>query len=236
MNLLTAIQTNDMSFKKETEQLRRIKAINDQENEATRNFNQTKTTCEAEEARIKADLAAFEETASLRKKELTNEVLSLEERRAEAMKPIHEIRKEAEESLAAVTAKASNLTIREEAIVKAEREIVERMLAVTEKEDAIEDTIDGLNKREERIASEEETLKLSAGNLSSKWFEYHAIAHELNRDRLKLDKERDAQQSANKAVRDGLEAFKEELNKERIALIDAYAALAKAKEEILGHK
>ena len=163
---------------------------------------------------------------------LEREIKTLEAKKAEAMKPIDEIRTEAEQMLKSLK---DEKAITENQRVENERalEVIEdRMDELTDQSAKQTEKEVDLKKRESITESAEKILKESSEILNRSWAEYHAAVHSFNQMVEQKDAEYRALKTANEAFKQSLNAEKERLAQEDLGIKDKYAALQRAKEHL----
>ena len=175
MKLLDAEKVKKEKDKAEEDLRRRIKKLTDEEIESTKRLNKVIEEEEKEKKRIAEDLTIVRDAAAaeIKKSVLLAEIKALEERKQEALKPISDLRNEAQRQLD--NAKQSNLDAQSNrARTEQLREIFEdKVDALGEQESSLLEKDRELNKREAGIKSAEDEVSRSTESLSKQWVEYH---------------------------------------------------------------
>ncbi len=234
MKLLDPIQITAEKKKEKTDQHKRIVKLNIAENQAVKRFNIAVKHDKEKRALIDEEFTSYQAKIADLKGNLTKEVSSLETRKKNALKPITELRKEAEKIY------SINVKEKEELVEVRESldEEIERLSVVAEdiidKVGSLEDKKEDINKREVAIIGVEKTLKASTDRLSQNWKKHHNVVHEVNADLSRREKEIVHGKETNKNFKQELDAEAERQKEERRAIKDGYESLARAREEILG--
>lgn len=155
----------------------------------------------------------------------------MEKRKVEALKPINEIQKEAEDLLKNAKSQQSENKKDRKQIDSDREDLVEKTEALVERENDIlyRDTE---SKRKHNLAlAEEKRLKDSTDELSKKWSEFHKAVHKSNTEMTSREKEVEDGRRTN-------ENFKKSLDKKEIEqaehdrqIADRYGTLGRAIEE-----
>jgi uncharacterized phage infection (PIP) family protein YhgE len=232
MKLLDPEKVTAEKKKGEQEIAERIRKLNDEESASVKRLNEAHAKEESEKGRIAKDLIDHQRSTDLRKKELAQEVLALEERRKDALKPIHETQLEVEKRLKEVAEKENQLESDRIALAEARAELSERLEDVSDREAENSEKSRELDDREWMIKAEESKLAESAQSLAEKWSKYHKEIHEANASILQREKDVENGRKSNESVRQSNAEESNLLVQERRALHDGYIALEQAKKHL----
>lgn len=232
MKLLTPEQVKSEKTKDDKERTERVRKLKEEEIALVSRINQLRTEEQTERERIGAETQKMRNEFAGEKCGLEVEILSLKEHRRDLMKPIDEIRKEADIRLKNATDKEADLARRENALATDRQILEERHEALEEREDALAEKSEALDRREVNLKAAEQENKRSAESLSAKWLEYHSAVSKSNAEIERREKEVQDARKVNDAVRESNEAESKRLVQERRALQDGYTALEQAKKHL----
>lgn len=176
MQLLTPDDIKQQKIKGQDESRRRSIMLADEESKQAKLLNLTRQHADEQKKEIAEDLEKFKVEVGAEKAVLIAEVTDLEERKREALKPINEIQKEAENRLATAKEKEADLAKREAALATDREALAERIDAVVEREEENAQKADDLDRRASNLEKEEARAKESEIELSKKWVVYHETA------------------------------------------------------------
>ena len=147
------------------------------------------------------------------------------------MKPITEIRKEADRRLETAITREEAVTERENAVTAREEEVIERIEAVRDTESELSGKAEELDRREKKVREAEQAHKDSQNKLADSWTEYHETVHRTNASLSKREREVEDGRKANDAIRIAQEKRSKEQDAQDRQIKDRYATLQRAIEE-----
>ena len=236
MQLLTPEKVNSDKGREERERRGRIRELSSEETKITQSLNLARAEDESERKRIADDFAKFEEETLSKKKALQEEVHSLEGRKAEALKPVKDIEREAEAILQANKVREVELDQREQDLSEREDELIEKCEDIDDTAELLKEREREIEKREVSLKAEEERARLSSHSLSDKWLEYHKEVAKANAEMKERENKVLAETEANNIIKKELDKKALEQKEKDREIQDRYATLARAQQEILGKK
>lgn len=237
MKLLDPSEIRQEKAESAEQAVERTRKLANEESKLARQVNIARSESTAEIEKINAEVVEHKKQKEQEKALLTQEVEKLKDERAMLLKPIGEIRKQAEEIL--VAAKAHKDEIDREVQI-----VVENRAENQEFAEELEDRREELDEREKKIqkkedATRDEELRIAGATktLSGEWVKYHATVNEFNK---KVDQT--AQKEAELTTKENAIAIRmreqnrreTELNEQDRAIKDKYHSLEVARNEILG--
>ena len=185
---------------------------------------------------IELMFAGDEAEIETRKTVLFQQVKHLESKRDEALKPINEIKKEADKYFEEAKQTVADANKRAFAVKEDTERLVERLEDVADKEAEAHNNLLDLTRRKAGIEAAEAELKRETQAVADKWIKYHEAVLEKTteletRERAILDN-----QKANENYKIQLDLVAEEQRILKIGIKDGYESLERAKEEILKNK
>lgn len=232
MQLLTAEQAKTKNNQTEMERAERVRKMNEEESAISKRLNTAREFEAQEKERIEKSVSETRTKAQLEIKSLEGEIASKRQERADLMKPIHDIRNEAEQRLASAKKAETEVELARETLKKSTAELAERVEAIIDREKAAEERDTDLDNRERKVAIKESAVEKSEKSLNEKWVKYHEAVNGSNLDLERREKEVRDGQKANEVVRQSLAAEGIQLSNDRRALRDGYATLERSKTEI----
>lgn len=232
MKILSQEQVKHTSSRREDERAERVALMRDEETAIAKRLNQAKEDEKEYKKRSLLSLAEIEASTKVKKTILEQEVASLEKRKSEAMRPVRDIQKEAEDLLAENISESKKIKKKSEDINILNDELLERVEKLDEYKDSLDERQSGIEKKELINSTAEKEIESSTKNLSQKWVEFHESVHQQNKDFLRREKDIEAMTKANEVVRESNEKEALRLSKERIAIKDGYVALEQAKKHL----
>ena len=175
MKLLDADKVEKEKDRSEEERRATVKRINDEEIASVRRLNEALAEEKREKTRIAEDLTIARNSAiaETKKSVLLAEIKSLEERRQEALKPIDDLRKEAQEQFEGAKKFNAESQLK---LVRAERlreDFEDKLDSLGDREESVLEKNRELTKREAGGKASEGEVKRSTESLSKQWGEYH---------------------------------------------------------------
>lgn len=236
--LLTSESVKQGSQIQEQEQRARMRDMSAEEERLIKSINELKIAEQEEKDRVKEDVAEFRNKAHIEVVEIDNvivgkkrEVEALEVRREEAMKPIEEVRKEADER----NAKSKE---REEAAALLEKELNDRDEVSLNEIEKFEDRKqlqnereENLDKREEKVKAEEAISKESLAGVNKRWAEFHEVVAVKEKEFDTREAAVNAGEQANLAKAEELEKVSNEQSHQHRQIADKYETLGRARAE-----
>lgn len=233
MQLLSPEEVKDKSALSESDRIIRIGKLNKEESDSVHRTNAAKAHETAEKERIGRELEEAERQAEERKTALLAEIVPLEARKEEAMKPVDALLRRAEAIAGEnVTEKARLSALSTELIDRLEK-VRDREDNVSDREQTAEERHTALDTREKKIEASEEATKTSAESLAQKWVVYHKTVHDTNADLEKREKRVQDGTKANEIIREAQEKRATEQDAFDRQLKDRSATLERAAQEIL---
>ena len=232
MQILTPEAAKKGSTAAEDELRARVRDLSTEEERLVSSVNGLRAEEASEKERITSDMIAFRAEAKAEIAEKESDVIKLEERRAEAMKPVDALEQIAQERVDAANSRHVDLDRREELLVRAENGIIADLEDVHDKVQELDEREDGLDAREDMVKSFEEQTAASAKSLGDKWAEYHATVAAKNAELLTRENAVSTAEATNETAR--MENIKEaaRLRDENRAVRDKYVALEQAKTHL----
>ena len=178
MKLLAAEEVKKESNRSDEERKERVRKLIEEEATVTKRLNDILEKEKVEKKRIADERAVDDGQLAVKKSVLAQEVESLEARKAEALKPIDEKRKEAEKLLADANTAWSDIGKIRAALDERDLSLRERAEAIVDRDEESVERAKNLDGREIGVASAENEVKKSTENLSKSWIEYHKQVHD----------------------------------------------------------
>ena len=223
--------------KRSDEELRsRVEKLKVEETKVAKQLNALKEEERKQKHHLDVFIVETEAQLGVKKTILFQEVESLEKRKEEALKPINEIKNNAEKLLNDARTANDRLNAKNaefDAKFKENNEkITERLEDVIDKEHEISDKSTELDNRELGIKAAETEIKKSTDNLGAEWVKFHEKVYVVNGDLERREKEVEDAKKANDAIRQSNEAEAARLRQEDRAIRDKYVALEQAKQHL----
>lgn len=235
MKLLDAQQVTAEKRKTEESQSERIRRLNKEESDAVKRVNDARDLEAAEKKRLDDLVQDHRNKAAAEICEIDVQISARKRELGVLMKPIDEIRKDAEARLEHAINRDIEVNKREAKLEAQTQDFIELAEKLVTRENEVEERASELDRREEKVQKAEEDTKRSAGNLAVKWGDYHKSVNALNARSEALERQAkeiaDARR-ANEAVREANEKESSRLVQERRAIHDAYIALEQAKKHL----
>lgn len=228
MKLLEAeeVKKNNKVF--ETSQRERVKKLNTEETILTKKFNDAKDKTEKGIQKLDIEYKEFEKSTQEKKKTLLLEVNSLESRRKDALIPIKDKMKKANELLRVAEQREIELDEGKKALKRAQEDLLEKLETITDKESRLAEEDIEIKKRKKILKDAEEKVITSQKSLSEAWAKYHLEVNQANKDLIRREKEVEDQKKANETVREQQEKrAKEQADHDR-QIADRYGTLGRA--------
>lgn len=214
------------------EQTDRIVKLRDAETTATKELNVTREFVEKEKQLLNDELSDHTKKVITKKNELTREVTTLESRRSDALKPITQQKKEADERILLADEKEKDIEIREKDLSEKNSELVDRIGILSDAEQDLIERKSDFNKREQKVKSQEEFNKESTKKLNNLWVKYHKKINESNIDLERREKEINDKIEVDKSLMSTIEKEKLIIIEDKRAVVDLYQALEQAKKHL----
>ena len=232
MQILDPNEIKDTKKQSVDQGQRLIHAISTEEARLNKSISILREEAKVETEKIKTETDAFIREQKERAETMVKEVASLESRREEALKPINDIRIEAETYLIEAKQALGEAKALEEQAKANKDEIIELAEDLKDRESEILDRERKLTNREQRIAEEEKQTRLGTISLSDKWVEFHEKVNEANSELEKresriLDREKVLD------IRDTKQHERETLQDQHDRVIkDRYETLERSVDEV----
>lgn len=234
MKLLDLKTTKKVEAKGVVERIERIDKLHVAETDQAKLLNQKKVFVGEEMERLDVELKEHETITAEKVKVLTLEVTSLESRKVDALKPIKEQKKEAENRILVAEGREETVSNREIAIGEKEEEVLERSDSLSNTEQELNERGITLDDREVNIKSQEELNKQSTGKLNQSWTDFHKEVHGANASLKVREDEVKHQIEANTSFAESLNKKEKDLYAIKIQLQDERGMLNRAWEELKG--
>lgn len=239
MKLLTADEVKTEKTRSDEERALRIQKLEKEESDLTARVNEKRTNIGKEIALLDSQLIERQSLIAKRKLELdaeisalSREVKQLEDRRSEALKPIDEIRQEAEKLLESANRAQADVEADKAELQEGWDHLAVLMEDVTDRETSNVEKSDELDQRERRVAESEARTKESAEKVSQEWLKFHKEVHGANESLARREKGVADRAKANNEFAASLSNKETELMAREIRLKDQYETLARSKKEI----
>ena len=159
---------------------RLVNAISSEEARINKSLNILRAEAKIETEKIKDETNAFIQEQKNRVETSTREVVSLESRRTEALKPIQAIKDEAETYLIEAKQAIGEAKALEEQAKVSRAEIIDLAEDLKDREAEISDRDRKTTAREEKATIEEKQARLGTIAVSDKWVEFYKAVHTVN--------------------------------------------------------
>lgn len=243
MKLLTPNEVNTQKTRSDEERESRIKKLSEEESDLITRVNDARVRSEVEIEKINIEFGGYCRVTKLKGIDLdakiankTKEVESLELRRVEALSPIEQIRKEAEDRLNVVEIKEANLVEREKELEKAHDNLSVLVEDIADRDIISAERTRELDQRENRVVASENHTKMSAEKVANEWLKFHREVHTANQGLAIREKKVADATKSNNAYAIELSKKETDLMAREIALKDKYETLARSQKEILEGK
>lgn len=243
MKLLSPDEVKNDKTRSESERVAHIKKLKEEELLLIRSVNDKRVQVQNEKAILDEGLGAHLRWVASEKVKLDDlistkkrEVESLESRRLEALKPINEIRKKADDRIKIAENRESAVLRDEQTLAKSWEDLSERVENVTDRETLADEKTEELATRERKIIEAESRTKESADNLAEKWLGFHKEVHDANQSLERREKKCADREKSTTAFAQSLSNKETALNAKDAQLKDGFATLDRSREEILTGK
>jgi len=180
MQILDPNEIKDTKKESIVQSQRLVNAISSEEARINKSLNILRAEAKIETAKIKDETNAFVQEQKDRVETATREVVSLESRRTEALKPIQAIKEEAETYLIEAKQALGEAQVLEEQAKASRAEIIDLAEDLKDREAEISDRDRKTTAREEKATIEEKQARLGTIAVSDKWVEFHKAVHTAN--------------------------------------------------------
>lgn len=235
MPLLTPEKAKTDSSSQEEEQRARVRDMSQEEERLVASINILRKEESDTKSEVRESVAKYRNDAQTEVHALTIEVTNLENRRAEAMKPIQQVQQEVDERNASSHTREEALIIREAATTALEKDLNSREAAFLEEAADTKqlqgERDEGLDKREDRIRQEEERSRESLDGLKKRWESFHAAVAEKELELTTRENVVSAGEQANLIRASELRSQALAQTERERGIIDGYATLASAQRE-----
>lgn len=231
MNLLDPNEIKEEKKANADQSQKLIHALSEEEARINKELNLVRESARLEKEKIEAETSTFIESQKTRKEDLIKEVAGLEQRRVEALKPIEQVKTEAETTLETAKKALSRALQREKDADALHEENLDLADDLKDKKEELHDREQRVEKKENINIVEERRLKDSANTLANKWVAFHEA---VNTSNVNFENKEKRIQATEKV----LDIRKAELDKRdvlqtehRRQIRDKYQTLARAIEE-----
>jgi hypothetical protein len=232
MRLLSPEEVADKRDMADADRVARIQVMSQEESDIVKRLNIARALEKEENGRIEKERKEAREKADIEIKTIGAEISSRRQERADLMRPIHDIRKEAEQKLTDADKAQEEVKLAREALEKGSQALAERMEAIVDREKSAEEKDIELDSRERKIEVREKELAASERELGDKWAAYHIAINEANKSLETREKSIKAAQIANETVRKSLEEDAARNASDRKGIKDGYATLERTRIEL----
>jgi hypothetical protein len=241
MKLLSAPQVVQAKIDTENKKLKYIKSLHKQEADLLARLNHLKEFGEIkrlkeftaqEKKRLSDELDKFIMEIDAKKKNVLDEVVKLEKRKKEALKPILETKEYLNKLIDEASCEREDYK-REREQIRIEREdLVEQVLDYSSRSEELSERFEDANNRDAKIKESERLLLVSANSLTAKWNNYYKAVEEFNKKVLFENKDIVIEKESNKNIKNELEAEKRRIELSDLSVQDKYKALEQAKKHL----
>ncbi len=236
--LLTPESLKEGSKVQAQEQQARMRSMAHEEERLIRSINDLQRDEREEKERIKEDVARFRNEAHVKILEIDStiaskkkEVEALEERRAEAMKPIEEVRKEADERNEKSKEREEVVAKREQAAEALADQNLEELEQLNDRRQLQNERDEELDKREEKVKQEEAISKESLAGVNQRWVEFHEAVAKKDKEYEECEARVSAGEQANTIRANELDKVAADQKENERGLQHRYAILEIAEAE-----
>lgn len=237
MKLLDFKQVKAEKTKKDEEEKKNIERLRKEEIRLINSINSLSEKEKKEKIRAKEELQVMAGNLETKKIELNFDIKNLKKQKEIEMRPVAELKKEAENLLIKILKRENKIQERENKAYETEKrvnlkieDISERLEELIDREKEIENKENDINNRLIGIKKEEEKIKESLHNLSKKWSEFHQRVLIINSSFEIREKEIESGQKINESINLEFEKERIRLRKEDLAIKDKYKELEKSIE------
>jgi len=232
MKLLDPTQVAEKKEKQNDDQLKRIVQLNEAENQAVARMNKAIKEDEEKRATIEVELGVFKAIAADVRANLQKEVSTLEKRKVDALKPIKQLKKEAEIIYKQNVDEQGNLASKRESLEQEQERLSIIAEDLADKASIVEDMKEPLQKREAKVGEAEKVLKTSTDRLSQAWKDHHAKVHEVNADLQQRDQVLKVGMETVVTMRKEIKAEAKRQVDERRSIKDKYDTLERTQQRL----
>lgn len=189
MNLLDPKEIKEEKKQNADQSQRLIIALGTEEARLNKELSLLRENAKVEKEKIEAETDTFVASQTLRRDTLAKEVEALEQRKAEALKPIETVRAEADTYLAdakVILARAEGKEVIEDERHEANMELAETL---KDREDDLSQRETKVTTREEMVTVEESRVRDGIHKLSNDWVKFHETVNHQNLEFSRREKE-----------------------------------------------
>lgn len=241
--LLTPESVKSDSQSQAREQQARVRDLSIEEERLIKSINDLRRDEVDEKARIREDVATFRNDAQVEVSKLDlvisnkkREVESLEARRAEAMRPIEEIRQEAEALMDQAQKRADDVKEREDKQKEADEAHTEALEKLHDRKQLADEREAALDNRQEMVKQEEQRSKESLEGIAQRWAHFHETVAAKDTELTQREAVVSAGEQANIIKAKELDQKEADYKEKDREIASRYEALERAHIEILGNK
>lgn len=232
MKLLDLHTQKQQKNKQVQSQIKRVEMLNDAENKLSRSYNQKKKYIERRLEKMDKYLNDYKLHVKQKTADLKKEVTSLETKRADAMLPINNQRKDAQTMMDKAEMRIKLADDMNTAIEKDR----EGLMIWIEESNNFKDELDERETQiildENNSIAQQDINKTSTETLAKNWVEYHNSVNEFNKEIQEKENEVAIEKKAVKIAFSILRDEQKDLKNDKKALRDKYVALAQASKHL----
>ncbi len=232
MQLLTPEDIKQEKSKTADEIRRTLGALQAEESASRKRINNLHDEEKKTKLRIEAESSVEEVSALTSQKEsLLSEVAQLEDRKNEALKPVRELERQSQAKLDENIA-TSNALADKKAVLDDQRDtMLERLDAISDKEQDIAERSASLDRRERGIAGSEAEVKRSTIELENKWVDFYKTVAEREANLESREKSVIIETKANEYRAEELDNVAKQQSEKDREIQDRYETLRRATQE-----
>ncbi len=204
-----------------------VTALSAEEAKLNKALSLVRENAKIETDRIKTATDNFVAEQETRVSDIRKEVDALEARRAEAMKPIEDVRAEADKYLEKAKKALTRATQKEADAEDVHQENLDFIETLKDREDELIERENKVTSREEMATVEDNRLKDNATSLAEKWVEYYKKVEETNKDIKKREDKVRGREKVLDITRQQLDERETEINHLDTLVKDKYATFGR---------
>lgn len=236
MQLLSIKEIKEQKNTSNIEKMERIEKLKKEEKDIINSVNKKRDESKVEIEDIDKKVSDKKSEYEIIITKLDKEVSSLESRKLEALKPITEIKKEADNILENAKKTEIEININNKKVIKQISILVERTADLVDLETDLKEKKEDSNKRENKILIVEEENKKSSDRLSKSWLDFHKRVNNINLDIKDREQKIKNKEKTNNTLKVEMDIREKELDIKDRMIVDKYKSLQRARDEILGRE
>lgn len=217
--------------------MQRSKQLSIEESRLARMINKAREDAQTTILSIENEYTEYKNQRESEKRILQAEVAELENKRRELMRPIEELKTEAQTILDRANQSAGEVQKQAQGVEANREKNLEFAEALADRSDDLNVIDNKLKQKDSRLAAEERRLAASAKTLGSEWLKLSTATHETNLKTIVVAQKESQLAAREKALetnRIEINTIQQQISSDRKAIQDGYASLAAARKEILG--